>query len=39
MYEKYKEKMFNHIKGEYVIVIKDKNTVIMARDKIGYEKL
>lgn len=39
MYEKYKENMFNHINGEYVIVIKDKNTVIMARDKIGHEQL
>ncbi len=39
MYEKYKEKMFQYVKGEYVIVIKDKDTVIMARDKIGAEQL
>ena len=39
MYEKYKEKMFQYMKGEYVIVIKDKDTVIMARDKIGAEQL
>ena len=31
--------MFKYIDGEYVIVIKDKNRIILARDKIGNEQM
>lgn len=39
MYEKYSEDMFKYIDGEYVIAIKDKNRIILARDKIGNEQM
>lgn len=39
MYEKYSEDMFKYIDGEYAIAIKDKNRIILARDKIGNEQM
>lgn len=39
MYKKYKEEMFKYIKGEYVLVLRDGDKIILARDKIGIEQL